>query len=226
MKRQSIAVVIPTLNEASALASNLPEIVAASEEVLVSDGGSEDLTRQIAANCGARVVSGPPGRGPQLNRGARAARGDGLLFLHADTVLPEGAVRSVANALANGSVGGGFQIRFASSRPIYRLGSSIVNLRTHWFQSPLGDQAQFVSRTAFEELGGFPDWPILEDLEFMRRLKRLGKVTILEPPVVTSTRRFEDRGITRTIAFNWLIFALYFAGVSPERLARFYHDVR
>ncbi len=208
------------------MASNLPEIVAASEEVLVSDGGSEDLTRQIAANCGARVVSGPPGRGPQLNRGARAARGDGLLFLHADTVLPEGAVRSVANALANGSVGGGFQIRFASSRPIYRLGSSIVNLRTHWFQSPLGDQAQFVSRTAFEELGGFPDWPILEDLEFMRRLKRLGKVTILEPPVVTSTRRFEDRGITRTIAFNWLIFALYFAGVSPERLARFYHDVR
>lgn len=217
---------IPALNEASALASNLPEIVAAADEVLVSDGGSEDLTREVAVDCGARVVCGPPGRGPQLNRGARAARGDGLLFLHADTVLPEGAVRSVADALANGSIGGGFQIRFASSRPIYRLGSRIVNLRTRWSRSPLGDQAQFVSRTAFEELGGYPDWPILEDLEFMRRLKRLGRITILAPPVVTSARRFEDRGITRTIAFNWLIFALYFAGVSPERLARLYRDVR
>ena len=217
---------IPALDEASALTRNLPAIIAEADEVVVSDGGSEDLTREVAANCGARVVSGSPGRGPQLNRGARASSGDGLLFLHADTVLPEGAVRSVASALANGSVGGGFQIRFASTRPIYRLGSSIVNVRTRWSRSPLGDQAQFVSRTAFEKLGGFPDWAILEDLEFMRRLKRQGRITILSPPVATSVRRFEDRGITRTIALNWLIFALYFAGVSPERLARLYRDVR
>ncbi len=208
------------------MARNLPDIVAAADEVLISDGGSTDLTLEVAANCGARVVSGPSGRGPQLNRGARAARGDGLLFLHADTVLPEGAVRSVADALARGSVGGGFQIRFGSARPIYRLGSGIVNLRTRWFRSPLGDQAQFVSRSAFERLDGYPDWPILEDLEFMRRLKRLGKVAILEAPVVTSARRFEDRGITRTIVLNWLIFALYYAGVSPERLARLYRDIR
>ena len=208
------------------MASNLPAIVAAAGEVLVSDGESKDLTREVAVNCGARVVSGPSGRGRQLNRGAQAAHGDGLLFLHADTVLPEGAVRSVANALANGSVGGGFQIRFDSSRPIYRIGSTIVNLRTRWFRSPLGDQVQFVSRTSFEEVGGYPDWPILEDLEFIRRLKRLGKLSILGPPVITSARRFEDRGITRTLAFNWLIFALYFAGVSPERLARLYRDVR
>ena len=157
MKPHTIAVVIPTLNEARALERNLPAIVAAAEEVIVSDGGSRDLTREIAENSGARVVRGPSGRGPQLNRGARAARSDGLLFLHADTVLPEGAVRSVASVLANGSAGGGFQIRFDSSRPIYRLGSRIVNLRTRWFRSPLGDQAQFVSRTAFEKLGGYPD---------------------------------------------------------------------
>ena len=113
-----------------------------------------------------------------------------------------------------------------SDRPIYRLGSAIVNLRTRWGRSPLGDQAQFASRKIFEELGGYPDWPILEDLEFIRRLKRKGKMAILEPAVATSTRRFEERGITRTIIRNWLIFALYFAGASPQRLARLYRHVR
>lgn len=213
-------------NEAQALEKNLPGIVAAASEVIVSDGGSEDATRDLAERLGARVVSGPPGRGPQLNRGARASSSEGLLFVHADTVLPDGAVESVEHALASGAVGGGFQVDFASPRPVYRLGSRIVNLRTCWLRSPLGDQAQFASRTAFEELGGYPDWPILEDLEFIRRLKRLGKLAILEPPVATSARRFDERGITRTIVFNWLIFALYFAGVSPERLARLYRDVR
>ncbi|MCP4203962.1 MAG: glycosyltransferase family 2 protein, partial [bacterium] len=166
------------------------------------------------------------GRGPQLNRGAGASSADGFLFLHADTVLPSGAVQSVETALASGAVGGGFQVRFSSPRPIYKLGSRIVNLRTRWFRSPLGDQAQFATRAAFHEVGGYPDWPILEDLEFIRCLKRKGKIAILRPPVTTSARRFEERGITRTIIFNWLIFALYFAGVSPERLARLYRDVR
>ena len=91
-----------------------------------------------------------------------------------------------------------------------------MNLRTRWLRSPLGDQAQFASRAAFEELGGYPEWPILEDLEFIRRLKRLGRVTILAPAVSTSARRFEDEGIARTLLRNWLIFALYYAGVSPR----------
>lgn len=214
------------LNEARALEKNLPGIIAVASEVIVSDGGSEDATRDVAERLGARVISGPPGRGPQLNRGASASNANGLLFLHADTVLPDGAVGAIENALASGAVGGGFKVRFASPRPILRLGSRIVNVRTRWFRSPLGDQAQFANRTAFEDVGGYPDWPILEDLEFIRRLKRIGRVAILEPPVTTSARRFEDRGITRTILLNWLIFALYFAGISPERLARLYRDVR
>ena len=222
----AISIVIPTLDEAPALERNLPGLVARGSEVIVSDGGSRDRTRDVAESCGARFVDGARGRGPQLNRGARAASGDGLLFLHADTFLPQGAVAAVAHALATGSVGGGFEIRFASSRPVYRVGSRIVNLRTRWLRSPLGDQAQFASRAAFEELGGYPEWPILEDLEFIRKLKRLGRVTILAPAVATSARRFEEEGIARTLLRNWLIFALYYAGVSPRHLARWYRDVR
>ncbi|MCP4200645.1 MAG: glycosyltransferase, partial [bacterium] len=171
MTPRPIAVIIPVLNEAWALEKNLPGIVSVAEEVIVSDGGSEDASHCVAERLGARVVTGAPGRGPQLNRGAGASSADGFLFLHADTVLPSGAVQSVENALASGAVGGGFQVRFASPRPIYKLGSRIVNLRTRWFRSPLGDQAQFATRAAFHEVGGYPDWPILEDLEFIRCLK-------------------------------------------------------
>lgn len=226
MKARDISVVIPTRNEAPALERNLPEIVAAASEVVVSDGTSSDATREIAAGIGARVVEGSPGRGVQLNRGARVARGAGLLFLHADTRLPADALDSVAEALGNGSLGGGFLIRFATRQPIYRVGSSVVNLRSRWFRTPLGDQAQFASRAAFERVGGYPEWPLLEDLEFIRRLKRLGPLAILEPPVETSARRFEQRGIARTLLLNWLIFVLYYAGVSPRRLAKLYRDVR
>lgn len=226
MNTPTISVVIPALNEARALERNLPALSGLGSEVVVSDGGSEDGTREVAERHGARVVVGPAGRGPQLNRGARATRSGGLLFLHADTALPAGAMDSIASALADGAVGGGFQVRFDGSRSIYRVGSSIVNLRTRWLRSPLGDQAQFASRAAFETVGGYPDWPILEDLEFIRRLKRLGPLAVLSPPVLTSARRFEETGITRTLFRNWLIFALYFAGVSPRRLAQLYRDVR
>ena len=218
--------IVPTLDEAEALERYLPATLAAAAEVVVSDGGSTDGTRDVALALGARVVCGEPGRGPQLNRGARATNASALVFLHADTVLPAGALAAVGRALAAGAVGGGFLIRFDSNRPVYRLGSRVVNLRTRWSRSPLGDQAQFASRAAFARLGGYPEWPILEDLEFMRRLKRHGHVVILGPPVATSVRRFEKSGIAKTLLVNWTIFALFFAGVSPMRLERLYRTVR
>lgn len=226
MNRNDVSVVVPVLDEAAALERNLPRLVSSAPEVVVSDGGSSDESLEIASELGARVVRGSAGRGPQLNRGAAATTGRALLFLHADTVLPDRALEAIAEALEGGAVGGGFQVRFESDRPIYRLGSRIVNLRTRAARTPLGDQAQFVDRAAFEALRGYRDWPILEDLEFMRRLKRHGKVTIVPEPVATSVRRFEQRGITRTIVLNWLIFLLYFARVPPEKLARFYTSVR
>jgi rSAM/selenodomain-associated transferase 2 len=222
----SLAIVIPTLDEERALPDFLPRALAAGDEVCVSDGGSRDATIEIARSLGAHVVTGPPGRGPQLNRGARATGSEVLLFLHADTRLPEGAAGLVRQAVAGGAVGGGFLVRFEPARGSLRLAHRMTTLRTRLTGCPLGDQAQFVRRDVFEALGGFREWPILEDLDFMRRLKRRGRVAILDRPVTTSARRFVSRGVWRTSATNYLIWALYFAGVSPARLARLYDDIR
>lgn len=222
----SLAVVIPTLDEEAALRRNLPRVVPHADEVVVADGGSTDGTLAVARELGARIVCGPAGRGGQLTRGARATDASVLLFLHADTVLPDDAFAQVRGAIAQGASGGGFRVRFDSDRALLRFGSRLVNLRTRLFHLPLGDQAQFVARAVFDELGGFRDWPILEDLDFARRLRRRGSTVVLPGPALTATRRFDEQGVVRTVATNWLIWSLFFAGVSPRRLARLYRHVR
>lgn len=217
---------VPTLDEEPALRQHLPSAIAAADEVIVSDGGSSDRTREVAASLGARVVTGPAGRGAQLNRGAAATDAEILLFLHADTTLPSGAADAVRTAIAQGCCGGGFRVRFEPSRPLFRFGAAIANMRTRITRVPLGDQAQFVTRDAFARLGGYREWPLLEDLDFARRLKREGRVAMLPLAVATSARRFVRRGAVRTVATNWLIWTLFLCGVSPERLARLYRDVR
>ncbi|HEY0782539.1 MAG TPA: TIGR04283 family arsenosugar biosynthesis glycosyltransferase [Thermoanaerobaculia bacterium] len=222
----SLAVVIPTLDEEAALRRNLPRVVPHADEVVVADGGSTDGTLAVARELGARIVCGPAGRGGQLTRGARATDASVLLFLHADTVLPDDAFAQVRGAIAQGASGGGFRVRFDSDRALLRFGSRLVNLRTRLFHLPLGDQAQFVARAVFDELGGFRDWPILEDLDFARRLRRRGSTVVLPGPALTATRRFDEQGVVRTVATNWLIWSLFFAGVSPRRLARLSRHVR
>ncbi len=213
--------VIPTLDEEASL-PQLLQALGKADEVIVSDGGSRDRTREIARRSGACVVTGPPGRGGQLNRGAAMATSDVLLFLHADTRLPEPALGAVAQAVASGAAGGAFAVEFDARGLVWRLGDRLVSLRTRWTGVPLGDQAQFVTRTTFDRLGGFAEWPILEDLDFARRLKRAGRTVLLRPPVITSARRYQQRGIARTIATNWLIWLLFFLGVPAARLARLY----
>lgn len=217
-----MAIVVPTLDEESGVEACLAPVLAVAEEVIVADGGSRDRTVEVARRLGARVVSSPPGRGVQLNAGAAAAESDALLFLHADTRLPADGVTRVRAALAEGVEAGAFALRFDIERPIYRLAARLINLRTRLTGCPLGDQAQFVLRPVFIELEGFREWPILEDLDLARRLKRRARTVLLEPPVTTAARRYEKRGFARTAATNWLIWALYFAGVSPHRLARLY----
>ncbi len=229
-----LAIVIPTLDEEPSLEAALDSALgaieaAAGDLVVVADGGSSDRTAELAVARGALVVVSSPGRGDQLNAGAQAgvqAGADALLFLHADTRLPAGARKLVADALADGAVGGGFTVVFAPASWLFRVGARWVNLRTRWFRIPLGDQAQFASAAAFERAGGYPAWPILEDLELLARLRRLGKLAVLEPPVTTSARRFLARGIARTIATNWLIWALFALGFQPARLSRLYRKVR
>jgi rSAM/selenodomain-associated transferase 2 len=220
---------MPTLDEAAALARSLPAALGVADFVVVSDGGSADGTPAIAERLGARTVCGPAGRGVQLNRGAQAALAAGadlLVFLHADTVLPPGARAALEAAVAGGAGGGAFLLRFDSALLKMRLGSRLVNLRTRRLRLPLGDQAQFATRETFAALGGFRDWPVLEDLDFARRLKRAGRMTVIEAPVTTSARRFLARGSTRTVATNWLIWLLFLLRVSPHRLARLYRKIR
>ena len=230
----SLAVVIPTLDEVTTIET----CVAATEAlidrsrgdlIVVSDGGSRDGTTELASATSASVVQTETGRGLQLDAGARHAIERGatmLIFCHADTRLPAGSLERVRAALANGAAGGGFLVRFDTLHPLMRFGSAFVNLRCRLFKIPLGDQAQFASADAYQASGGFPPWPILEDVGFLRRLRKVGRLEILAPPVSTSARRFEQRGILRTLARNWLIFGLYFLGCSPERLSRIYDKIR
>jgi rSAM/selenodomain-associated transferase 2 len=221
-----LAIVIPTLNEESALRANLPAALSAGDEVVISDGGSADATAAVASELGARVITGPAGRGGQLNRGAAATAAELLLFLHADTALPAGGEQAIRAAIAGGAQGGAFLVRFDSVRPALRLGARLINLRTRASRLPLGDQAQFVTRRAFDDLGGFRDWPILEDLDFAWRLRRRGRIAIIATPVTTGARRFLEQGIARTVATNWLIWFLFVLGVPPQRLAGLYKQIR
>ena len=222
-----LSIVVPVLDEAANLRRLLPDLAARcpGAEVVVVDGGSRDGSAEVVRGCAAaRLVEGPRGRARQMNAGARAARGDVLLFLHADTVLPDGAAAAIAAALADSRVvGGRFDVRFTSPRWPFRMIAALMNRRSRWSGISTGDQGIFVRRAAFDALGGYPDIPLMEDIELTRRLKRQGRLASLDLRVTTSSRKWEAEGIARTIALMWTLRLLYFCGVSPARLHRWYY---
>ncbi len=219
-----VSIIIPTLNEARELPGLLAELplVAPGAEVVVADGGSEDGTEAAALRGGARVVHAPHGRARQMNAGAAAARGEVLLFLHADTRLPPGALDAVRGLLRDGRAGGGcFRLRIPRPEPIYRISDRLGNLGVDLFRIALGDHAIFCRRDLFEQVGGYPDVPLMEDAELYRRLRRHG-VRQLPLAVETSPRRYQRHGPYRTTAVYAVILAGYAAGVPVERLLRIY----
>ncbi|HEX8254662.1 MAG TPA: TIGR04283 family arsenosugar biosynthesis glycosyltransferase [Thermoanaerobaculia bacterium] len=217
----TVSVVIPALNERERIAATIDAAFAAgATEVIVADGGSSDDTVSIATSRGARVITGERSRGRQLNAGAAACSGESLIFVHADTLLPPGAADAVSHALSSGHLFGGFRIAFIE--PALGHVAAMINLRTRLTRAPWGDQAQFTRRDTFLSMGGFRDMPIMEDYELARRMKRVGRTVILPLAVRTSGRRFLQKGLLRTTLTNWTIVASYHAGVSPERLARWY----
>ena len=222
-----LSIVIPALDEAPNLARVLPALVARepAAEVLVVDGGSTDHSRAVVARApSVRWLPAPRGRARQMNAGARAARGEVLLFLHADTVLPEGAGAAILTALADpGVVGGRFDVRLDSRRPLLALVGWLMNRRSRLTGICTGDQGIFVRRTVFEVLGGYPDIPLMEDVELTRRLKRHGRLVALPLRVVTSARKWEREGVIRTVLLMWTLRLLYALGVSPARLHRWYY---
>ncbi len=224
-EKARISVVVPTRDEAPVLERTL-EAASREEgvEILVSDGGSRDGTREIAARAGAAVLIVSGGRAAQMNAGAAAAGGRILLFLHADTILPSGYGDLVRRALEEpATVAGAFRFRTDGSGVAIRVAERVTNFRSAVLRWPYGDQGLFLEKRVFEEAGGFAPLPVMEDFELVRRLRRRGPVVTLPEPILTSARRWKRLGVVRTTLRNQCMIAGYLAGVSPERLYRFYY---
>jgi rSAM/selenodomain-associated transferase 2 len=224
-KAPALSIVMPVLDEAAGLAGTLATLAplrARGVELIVVDGGSRDGTPQLALPWADAVVASPRGRARQMNAGAAQARGAVLLFLHADTQLPDGADAAVAAATAHGAAWGRFDVRIAGRPWMLRVVARAMNLRSRLTGIATGDQAIFVRRDLFERIGGYADQPLMEDVELCRRLRRAGRPACLRQRVTTSGRRWETRGVWRTIVLMWSLRWRYWRGESPEALARAY----
>jgi len=224
-----VSIIVPTLNEERSIGRTLEALtrVRSNSEVIVVDGGSVDSTTEIARHWGARVVTSTRGRGVQMHNGAQVARGQALLFLHADTTAPVGAVELIIATMARDAVivGGNFDIRFDG-------GSRACRFMT-WLYPKLekiglcyGDSGIFVRASVYAEIGGFKPFPIFEDLDLVQRLKRRGRIVHLPIAVVTSARRFESRSFALTFARWSILQGLYWVGIPPRILNQLYAPVR
>jgi rSAM/selenodomain-associated transferase 2 len=227
--KPSISVIIPVLNEELTIQATLQSVLCLNpEEVLVIDGGSVDRTREEVTACaGVQLFGAPRGRARQMNHGAALVRGDILLFLHADTRLPQSALDDIRDAMRNPKVAGGrFDVALDGAGWMLRAVGTMISLRSRLSRVATGDQAIFVRREVFAKLGGYPEIPLMEDIALSRALKRAGQVACLKSRVVTSARRWQKDGVWRTIFKMWTLKSLYLLGVSPRRLKRFYDDRR
>ena len=231
----TVAVILPVFNEANHLEKTLSELLAGHpfDEVIVVDGGSTDASVEIVCKLmsadrpGSQpipyLIQAPRGRARQMHAGAQAATSDALLFLHADTAPPVDAVARIRDAVRHGRLWGRFDVRLSGRHFLFRVIERLMNWRSRASGIATGDQGLFVRRDVYRMLGGFAPIALMEDIEFSTRLKWVGKPARLRGPVIVSSRRWEDRGITRTILLMWTLRFLYWLGVSPERLARWYY---
>ncbi len=218
-----ISVIIPALNEAKNIFRSLDSIVRQQGEfeVIVVDGCSGDGTADIARRHARVIKSEERGRAVQMNVGAHHASGEVLVFLHADSCLPLNALSMVRSALADSRIlGGTFTLRFDSQKSLLRLFAFFTRFKFRLFH--YGDQGIFVRRVIFEELGGFKQLPIMEDVDFLRRLRRRGRVTLIKQPVTTSARRFLRHGIVRQQLLDIILVILYLFRVNPKILSKLY----
>lgn len=222
-----VSIVIPTLNEARLIRTTIATLnqLRGQSEVVMADGGSTDETVELARSCGLQVIVASRGRGPQMNAGADATTGDALLFLHADTCLPDNALQLIETALQAPDVcGGHFNLRFTGETHSAKLLTRIYPL-FRCLGLVYGDSAIFVRRSVFESVGGFRDLPLFEDCDLYQRLRRMGRFVRLPEYATTSSRRFEGRFL-RTFAHWAMLQLLYWLGVAPQRLASMYRPLR
>jgi rSAM/selenodomain-associated transferase 2 len=220
-----LSIVIPVLDEAEHLKECLARLAPLRRrgaELIVVDGGSRDGTLAKAQGAADLAFAAPRGRGSQMNAGAARAAGDALLFLHADTVLPDDADTLIGAAIAGGASWGRFDVALAGRHPLLPVVAQMMNRRSRLTGLATGDQAIFVTREAFARVGGFPDIPLMEDIAMSRALKRLSRPACISRRVTTSGRRWEKNGVVRTIVLMWWLRAQFFFGADPARLGRRY----
>ena len=222
-----VTIIIPTLNEATCIARTLETLRGQHPyEIIIADGGSTDGTLELARGADL-VLAAPPGRAVQMNSGAAVARGEHLLFLHADCRLAAGAVAAIGPALRRPSVAAGcFSMRVEAAGPLFRSIDACATARVRLTGIAYGDQGLFVRRADFARLGGFPPLRFMEDVFFSRRLRRDGRIVVLPHAIHVSPRRWQKMGVVRQTLRNWTLTALALAGVSPDRLATYYPQVR
>jgi rSAM/selenodomain-associated transferase 2 len=223
----ALAIIVPVLDEAAIIVGALQALAPLRNrgaELIVVDGGSRDATAELAAAHADRVIRTARGRAAQMNAGARVARADALLFLHADTRLPQDADRLVLCALANNEWGR-FDVRIEGRSPLLAVIARLINWRSRLTGIATGDQAMFVARRVFAEVGGFPEIPLMEDIALSRRLKRIARPACLNAQVATSGRRWERGGVLRTMLLMWRLRLAFFFGADPAALAKRYGHV-
>jgi len=224
-KKPYISIIIPTLNEEDIIESTIHRAQNRDAEIIVVDGGSTDSTVARAARTGAQVVTVSGGRANQQNRGAELAAGRVLLFLHADTYLPEGYIEHIFEAMMDPMTAtGAFRFKTDFKNPFMKAIEFVTNIRSIYFKMPYGDQGLFIRKSLFESVGGFSDILIMEDFEFIRRIKKKGKIITLPVSVITSGRRWLSLGLLKTTIINQIVIAAYFMGVSPARIALWYQN--
>ena len=224
----SVAIIVPILNEGE----RLPHLLQALEslhadEVMLVDGASSDGSDMLLSASRFKWIRSQPGRAVQMNSGASHCSSDILLFIHADTAMDSSHIAAVKAAMQEPStVGGHFDVRLSGDHPAFRIIEWFINVRSRLSRISTGDQCQFVRRDVFERLVGFPEQPLMEDVAFSKRLKGSGKIACLRDKVTTSSRRWQQHGILRTILLMWKLRLYYWFGVSPDRLAEIYRDAR
>ncbi len=220
-----LSVVIPTYNEADNIESTLQPLQAwraYGHEVIIADGGSTDATISFAQPLADIVLSAPKGRARQMNHGAQHCNGDALLFLHADTQLPNNALQAIERALAH-SLWGRFNVRLSGTHPMLWVIGFMMNQRSRLTGIATGDQAIFISRQTFDSINGYADIPLMEDIDISQRLKKIGRPACLQQTLITSSRRWERHGILKTVLLMWRLRLAYFLGTPAEQLVKRYY---
>lgn len=227
MTKPAISIIIPVFNEAAIIKETLLQIQQNSQvEIIVVDGGSQDETVTLAKQTGVKVIESPGvGRASQMNAGAAIAKADILLFLHADTQLPANYISIVQKILSiPQTIAGAFELAIDGQDKSLRIVEILVKMRSRFLSLPYGDQALFLTKQVFKDIGGFADLPIMEDFELVQRLKRQGKIIIASVAVVTSNRRWQKLGVWQTTIINQLVILGYYLGIPPVKLRNFYRN--